>query len=191
MYYNPKRYQSMPVGVVVRKTPGVTKWSEWSWAVSAVLPGAGPAENRILRTEGDSTEYHFSTVNIELHGAETEAYMAGLASKIPSVYVVLREQAGAEIPLEVLLVTASPYEAQDYTDSGEEIVEKVPMPVGLIAWVRDFIENHHVEEALELFTSTLTLKASLAPVSSLTPQWLKQKILWDLMITNLELFKIK
>ena len=146
MYYNPKRYQSMPAGVVVRKTPGVTKWSEWSWAVSAVLPGAGPAENRILRTEGDSTEYHFSTVNIELHGAETEAYMTGLASKILSVYVVLREQAGAEIPLEVLLVTASPYEAQDYTDSGEEIVEKVPMPVGLIAWVRDFIENHHVEE---------------------------------------------
>ena len=147
MYYNPKRYQSMPVGVVVRKTPGVTKWSKWSWAVSAVLPGAGQAENRILRTKGDSTEYHFSTVNIELHGAETEAYMTGLASKIPSVYVVLREQAGAEIPLEVLLVTASPYEAQDYTDSGEEIVEKVPMPVGLIAWVRDFIENHHVEEA--------------------------------------------
>ena len=82
MYYNPKRFQSMPVGVVVRKTPGVTKWSEWSWAVSAVLPGAGAAENRILRTEGDSTEYHFSTVNIELHGAETEAYMTGLASPV-------------------------------------------------------------------------------------------------------------
>ena len=49
----------MPVGVVVRKTPGVTKWSEWSWAVSAVLPGAGAAENRILRTEGDSLNITF------------------------------------------------------------------------------------------------------------------------------------
>ena len=42
---------------------------------------------------------------------------------------------------------------------------------------------------LELFTSTLALKASLAPVSSLTLQWLKQKILWDWMIISSDMCK--
>lgn len=31
-------------------------------------------------------------------------------------------------------MTASPYEAQDYEDNGEDIVEKILMPEGLIAW---------------------------------------------------------
>jgi hypothetical protein len=51
-----------------------------------------------------------------------------------------------EMPYEVLLATASPYQAQDYADSGEELVEKVPMPEGVVAWVRDFVEKHHEEE---------------------------------------------
>ncbi len=58
----------------------------------------------------------------------------------------MRDDADGECPLDVLLVTASPYEAQDYTDSGEEIVEKVPMPAGLIAWVREFVEEFHEDE---------------------------------------------
>ena len=56
------------------------------------------------------------------------------------------ESCGADLSrlekdLEVVLATASPYEAQDYTDSGEEIVEKVMMPPGLVAWVRDFVRR--------------------------------------------------
>ena len=29
---------------------------------------------------------------------------------------------------------------------GEEVVEKVQMPDGVVAWVRDFVKAHHVEE---------------------------------------------
>ena len=57
----------------------------------------------------------------------------------------MRETTG-DAPLEILLVTASPYEAQDYADTGEELVEKVPMPDGLVAWIRDFVEAHHEDE---------------------------------------------
>ena len=84
-------------------------------------------------------------MTLELHGAETEAYLHGISARVPSLYVVMREAAG-DPPLEVVLVTASPYEAQDYTDSGEEIVEKVPMPHGLVAWVREFVEDFHQDE---------------------------------------------
>jgi hypothetical protein len=143
--HNPNQYQAIPVGIVVRKTPGVTRWAKWSWKVSGVLPGAGQAAWRELRREGDAVEYHAATLNLELHGAETEAYLLGLSAAEPSVYVVLRES-GNDDPLDVVLATASPYEAQDYTDSGEEIVEKVPMPPGLMALVEAFVEAYHEDE---------------------------------------------
>ncbi len=57
------------------------------------------------------------------------------------------EDAQAAHELELVGVTASPYEAQDHADTGEEIVEPVAMPPGLIAWVREFVERHHVDEA--------------------------------------------
>jgi hypothetical protein len=138
---------TMPVGIVIRKTLGVTRWAAWSWRAVALLPGAGPANWRELRREGDAVEYHAATVTLELHHTLTEAYLQGLSAKVPGVYVIMRNGAAAHrdgAPLDVVLATASPFEAQDYADSGEEIVEKVPMPEGLIAWVRDFVEAHHV-----------------------------------------------
>ena len=145
MYRNPSAYSAVPVGVVLRRTPGVTRWQKWAWVASAVLPGAGPADWRELRREGDVVEYHAATEMLELHGAEAEAYLHGLQTETPSVYVVMRTSTG-ETPLEVVLVTASPYEAQDYCDSGEEIVEKVPMPPMLRALVSDFVDRFYEEE---------------------------------------------
>ncbi|TNF19665.1 MAG: DUF3305 domain-containing protein [Rhodobacteraceae bacterium] len=135
----------MPVGVVLRKTPGVTRWAKWHWTASAVLPGAGPADWRVLRQEGEAVEYHAATCTLELHGAETEAYLHGITARVPSLYVVMRHVAG-DPPLAVDLVTASPYEAQDYSDSGEDLVEKVPMPPGLLGWVAAFVEDFHQDE---------------------------------------------
>ncbi|WP_150121209.1 DUF3305 domain-containing protein, partial [Sulfitobacter sp. HI0076] len=37
--------------------------------------------------------------------------------------------------------------AQDYCDSAEEVVEKVAMTPGLMAWVQEFVEEFHQEEA--------------------------------------------
>ena len=146
LIHNPNMYQTIPLGVVIRRTPGVTRWAPFAWTASGILTGAADANWRELRREGDAVEYHAATVTLELHGAETEAYLHGISTQVPSVYVVMRESDHPDHPLDVLLVTASPYEAQDYTDSGEELVEKVPMPAGLIAWVRDFVEKYHQEE---------------------------------------------
>ena len=77
------------------------------------------------------------------------AIIAGfaLAMDPPSVYVVMRpdEEGGAHEHV-VFLVTASPYEAQDYADTGEELVEKVPMSAGVLAWVTEFVDTHYEEE---------------------------------------------
>ncbi len=146
MIHNPNAYRTMPVGIVLRRAPGVTRWVPWVWTATAVLPGAGPANWHVVRREGETVEYHAATPTLELHGADTEAYLHGISAQVPCLYVVMRESLRDDCPLDVVLVTASPYEAQDYTDSGEEIVEKVPMPHGLVAWVRDFIEEFHQDE---------------------------------------------
>ncbi|MEY8842439.1 DUF3305 domain-containing protein [Cribrihabitans sp. XS_ASV171] len=137
----------MPLGVVVRRTPGITRWARWAWRAVAVLPGAGPADWLELRREGEAVEFHAATLPLTLWAAETEAYLANLSDAVPSVYLVLRDEAEGDRPLEAVLVTASPFEAQDYADTGEEIVEKIPMTEGLVAWVRDFVLDHHREEA--------------------------------------------
>lgn len=136
----------MPVGVVVRKTPGVTRWARWSWRAVALLPGAGPADWRELRREGEAVEYHAATLPLTLWADEAQAYMVNLSDGQPSIYLVLRNELQGDTPLNAVLITASPYEAQDYADTGEEIVEKIPMTEGLIAWVRDFTLIHHQEE---------------------------------------------
>ena len=136
---------SMPLGIVIRRAPGVTRWKRHVWKASSVLPGAGPAVWKELRREGETLEFHAATVPLELFRTDTESYLHGLSAKVPAIYVVMRESAG-DHPFDVVLATASPYEAQDYADTGEELVEKVPMPEGLIAWIRDFIERHHEDE---------------------------------------------
>lgn len=142
MYKRNPRSVTIPVGVVVQRSPGVTRWAKWAWKAVAVLPDADPADWRVLREEGDSVLYHAATPELELHATETEAYCHGLSSRVPSVYVLLRKTEIPERPFDVVLITASPYEAQDYADSAEDIVEKIPMPPSLCEWVASFAEEH-------------------------------------------------
>ncbi|MEX1235901.1 MAG: DUF3305 domain-containing protein [Roseovarius sp.] len=140
--------QSIPLGIVVRKAPGVTRWAKWVWRAVGILPGAGAANWTVLRSEGDVTDFHAATLPLELFVSDTEAYVHELQARQPSVYVVLSPDASSpDRPWKVTLVTASPYEAQDYCDSAEVLVEKVAMPDGMQAWVADFVTRHHEEEA--------------------------------------------
>ena len=140
--------QSIPIGVVVRRTPGVTRWAQYAWQASAVLPGAGEADWKVIRAEDDVTEFHAATVPLTLYVSDAEAYAHELMAREPSVYAVLRpNETSTELPWAVALVTASPYEAQDYCDSAEELVEKIPMPEGLHTWIASFVDTYFEEEA--------------------------------------------
>ena len=143
------RTATIRMGVVIRKQPGVTRWAKWVWRAVAVLPGAADADWREMRRDGEAVEYHAATLDLEVHRKETEGYRVSLSNDPPSVYVILRpsEDPDDEQEFEVFRVTASAFEAQDYLDSGEEIVEPVPMPAQLIAWLTSFVEVHHVDEA--------------------------------------------
>ena len=61
---------------------------------------------------------------------------------------MLRDQegTGSQHDYAPFLVTACPYEAQDYLDSGDDLVEPVVMPAAVVAFVQGFIDRHHVDE---------------------------------------------
>lgn len=143
---------SMPVGVVLRRSPGATRWARWVWRVVAVLPGAGPADWRELRREGDVVDYHAATVDLTLHRTDTEAYLIALSMTPPSVYVVLHPALTPEpgapegFNWTVHTVTASAHAALDHHESGEELVEPAPAPDGLVGWIHAFVEAHRKDE---------------------------------------------
>jgi hypothetical protein len=141
-----QRMATMPVGVVVRRQPGVTRWAKQVWRPVAVLPGAGPAAWRELRREGEAVEYHAATVPLTLYRTDAEAYLVSLSMTPPAVFVVLRPDRTGLRPYAVHTVTASAYEAQDYQDSGDEIVAPVPMPPTLAARVEEFARAHFRDE---------------------------------------------
>lgn len=146
-----ERTRSMPLGVVVRRTPSSSRWVKWNWRPVAVLPGAADADWRVLREEDGGVEYMAGVRMLELHRADAEAYHANLMTEEPSIYVVMRpngpDQPSPEgVDYTLTAVTASPYEAQDDLDSAEELVERVPMTEGLKAWIGEFVDAHYVEE---------------------------------------------
>ena len=132
------------MGVVLRRRPGVTRWAKWAWGVAAVLPHAGHGGFRVLREDGDVTDFHAATVPMDLHHTEVEGYRTSLMMTPPSVFVVLDkgENADNEHGIAVHTVTASSDLALDWQDSAEMIVEPVEMPEMLVGIVRDFCEAH-------------------------------------------------
>ena len=144
--------ESVPLGVVVERRSIDHPWKEFDWRPVAVIPGAPAlepgAEWTVLREGEDWVRYHCGTLPLELFRRETEGYKVNLSQDPPQVFVLLRSEDDPQSRHEFLpfLVTASPYEAQDYLDSGEDIVEAVTMPDDLVAFVQSFVDAYHVDE---------------------------------------------
>lgn len=137
----------VPLGIVLRRRPGVTRWAKWAWSAIAVIPHAGPGGFRVLRQEGDVTDFHAATVPLDLHRTEVESYRISLMMTPPSVFVVLNKgaDAGNEHGIGVHTVTASADRAQEWQDSDEVMVEPVAMPDQLLLQIKEFCDAHFRE----------------------------------------------
>ena len=138
----------MQVGIVLERRDADNQWIDYTWHAQSVIPGAAPVGEWVEIGKGEGwVQYHAATLDLELFRKETEGYKHNLSLEQPSVFIVLREgdedDAHDVMPF---LATVCPYEAQDYMDSGEEIVEHVPMPNAVAAWMAEFVEAHHVDE---------------------------------------------
>ena len=123
--------ENLDVGVIIERREVDHKWLDHEWVAIAVVPGAPAIDDWTELEAGEGwIRYHACMRTLALHRKETEAYVHNLESRKPAVYVVLREHdtPGEPTPLLVALVTVSPYDAQDYMDSGEETVCAVALP---------------------------------------------------------------
>lgn len=140
--------RELKIGAVVRRSPGVTQWARETWKPVAVIPGAPEAFWKELVREGDVVDYHAGTVPMELFRADVEGYLVSLNMAAPSVWVIMDRDQTSQSPSGwvVSAVTASAHEALDALDSGESIVEAVPIPESMAAWINEFVDMHYVEE---------------------------------------------
>ena len=76
-----------------------------------------------------------------------------MQSSDPSIYIVLREGSydddidetsidDNEIDIHLAEVSLSPYNIQDYEDSGEDIIKKVPLDGPISQLLEKFVETH-------------------------------------------------
>ncbi len=140
--------RELPVGAVVRRSPGVTPWAQDHWQPVAVIPGAPNAFWKELVRDGEVIDYHAGTATMELYRADVEGYLVSLSMAVPSVWVILDRDDSQHSPSgwRVSSITASAHEALNALDSGESIVEAVPIPDALAAWIQEFIDMHYIEE---------------------------------------------
>ncbi len=140
---------SIAIGVLAERRKIDHPWQDYEWEPVGVWAHAPKIDTvQELRRGEDFVQYHLATEPLELFRKETEAYKVNLDEAQPVIYVILREDEDADdgAPMLVHLVTASPFEAQDYLDSGDEIVARLDMPKDVEAVIRAFVEAHHVEE---------------------------------------------
>jgi len=145
-----KRVETVPLCVILARKNADSPWADYTWEpVSVVLDAPKGVHGKIAR-EGDGwTHYFMECSPMELHRKDAPAYRECVHEEDKaSLWVVLAEEDDGKetLPYYVQLVTASPYEAQDYLDSGELLVEAVEMPELLRAYIKDYVERCPGEE---------------------------------------------
>ncbi len=143
-----KNEVSIPVGAVVERRRVDHPWAEWSWRpVAAVVEPPALEEWHVMVRDGDITRYHAGTALVTLHRKLVEAYRINLALETPSLWIMLdAADPSSAMPWHLSQITASPYDAQDLADSGEGILEQVPMPEDLLALLVEFVRGHPAPE---------------------------------------------
>lgn len=140
---------TIPMGIVVERKKLDHPWAEARWRPVSLLPGfRGAAQWQEIARGEDWCHYLCAVLPLTLHRKETEAYRTNLQDGVPVAYVVLRprEDPESEREIEAVQVTASPFDAQDFLDSGDDIVEALPMPESVAELIEKFVAEHHVEE---------------------------------------------
>jgi len=136
------------LGVVLERRRIDHPWQKERWRAIAVIPWAPEiTEVRVLvRDEAAGVaSWHVATLPLEVHRTDTESYKYNLSGRVPQVYVVLRPGDRPDFPWWPVLLTVSPFEAEAYAGGSEEQVDGVAMPEPVIAWLKAFVDRHHVD----------------------------------------------
>ena len=143
----------IPVAVIFERTAIENRWVSERWAPIAVVPPVAPSEIaagpqrpvKISETPA-RTQWRFDGQVFELHRSEAEGYYLNLVAPDPKAFVMWRmSEEGDDPPVFPVIVTVSYNEAARMLDGGER-VDSVPLPDGIRAWMKPFVEEHYKPE---------------------------------------------
>ena len=104
--------------------------SRWVSAAATATSGGTPAA--------------VSPATQTLHSVDTAHFRENFESGQAKLWVAIRPT-GIEPALEMVGVTADPFEGEVFCENVDDVVEAVPMPAAIARLVLAFFEEHHVE----------------------------------------------
>lgn len=149
---DPVARPTIAVAVVMQRERIINRWQPWRWKLADVVPhedGFGERPRLLLKDETEERWLH-PGFKVEFFLGDAEGYYLNVTTPQPCFWVVWRleeEAAVAEEPIAVpQVVTLSYHDAGRWLDA-QETVEQVPARPGIVLWMRQFVEQHHVLEA--------------------------------------------
>lgn len=135
------------VGVVAERLKAQSQWIDFVWRPANVLEGVpGIAPWTELEGNQERATFYVGAAEIELYPTDTAHYRENLATGIPKLWVILRPTGVTEPALELIAVTADPFEGEGLTESATDLIETVPMPLSIQQTLAAFIDEHHEEQ---------------------------------------------
>jgi hypothetical protein len=134
---------SLPVAVIMERRALANRWQSERWAPVDVVPDeGGPREARLLEEDREHARWLHPGFAIELHRDEADGYYLNMTTETPYVFVNWRMVDELAVPK---IVTVSYHEAGRMMDGGE-LVDGVPLPPALFAWLDEFVRAHYKPE---------------------------------------------
>jgi hypothetical protein len=133
------------VGIVVERRRLDSPWADHAWSPLAVLPEPPPlAPWNALPSEPGRQSFYLGPATLTLHSVDTAHFRENFQAGRAKLWVAVRPT-GIEPELDLVGVTADPFEGEDYCGNVGDIVEALPMPAAIAEIVLAFFEEHHVE----------------------------------------------
>lgn len=142
---------AIDVAVVMRKVRQNNRWQPWRWELADVVlqeEGFGREPRLMLDNEQEQRWLHPGFC-VELFRDDAEGYYLNVTTPAPAWFVLWRMEEEATVAAEPIarpaIVTLSYHDAGRWLDGGE-MVEQVPAPPDVVAWMREFADAHYVPE---------------------------------------------
>jgi Protein of unknown function (DUF3305) len=131
------------LAVIMQRRMLHSRWQSEAWEPVGVLTEYdGEAGARVIVEEGDTTQWLYPDMPVELRRDEADGYYMNMSTQQPSVFVLWRMEEERAVPQ---FVTVSYAEAGRWMDAGER-VDLVPMPRDMWEWVGGYVERNYKPE---------------------------------------------
>lgn len=144
-----QREITYPLAVVLERRKSKNPWADYVWQVADLLPempaqsetplANGWQEIAVDPEEADLRRFVMWPVSLTLHRRMGEAYDHNMLTEQPAIWVMLDETDDQPVPYKLRGMTADPYEAQGFLDAAEGLIERLPMPVPVRAWMAEYM----------------------------------------------------